>query len=984
MNKYWQSLDEYRGLPDKNSERFEKEDKNQILDMLDDENTGIRSSRRDFLKVFGFSLTSAALAASCERPVQKAIPYLIHPEEIVPGQSLHYASFHYDGRDFSHIIVKTRDGRPIKIEGNPLSPYNGQGTTARVQASVLSLYNNSRLKEPSLNKVQKEWAEIDAWVSGKLVESEKNGKQVVLLSCPVVSPSTRALIEEFGKNYSRFKWIEYNEQSYSAILEANELCYGKNVVPAYSVARADLVVSFNADFLGSWMDPGRMIREYASRRKPREGNSGMLKHIQFESVLSLTGSNADRRIQIRPSEETLILANLYNELAERDGKQKIACDSSPYDLKETAALLNYSKGKSLVVCGSNDLQSQIIVCAINGLLGNVGSTVDLSSPFRTAGGNDKEMSAFIGAMNSGDVGAVLMWGVNPAYDHPERGLFITGVKKVPCSVAFFSLPNETTVLSGCVAPVPHFLESWDDAEILPGVLSLSQPCIHPMFNTRSVQDSLLTWSGIQGGYHQYLMDRWKSNYFEGKVDFETFWKQCLRNGIFVNQKKEKGTYTFNDAALKDLNIRTKRSPGTELVLYESVALGGGRGANNPWLLELPDPVTKVSWENVLLVNPEDASEGGLINGDIVKITEMFEVPVLLQVGQAKGTCGLALGYGHTEGAPAELNCGVNAFLLMDMKDGRRSGFKEGFTFQKTGKNRPLALSQTHNSMEGRPIVRETSLEEYMQKPDAGNELHEEYESHHKTLYPEVDFDGFHWGLAVDLTACVGCNSCVIGCQAENNIPVVGKDEVYRRRIMHWIRIDRYYTGEPSDPGVSFQPLMCQHCDNAPCENVCPVSATNHSSEGLNQMSYNRCIGTKYCINNCPYRVRRFNWYQYTGNKKFDLNTSNDLGKMVLNPDVTVRDRGVVEKCSFCAQRIQEVKLKAKLENRIIADGEIQPACVQACPAEAMVFGNLKDKNSMVSRKFSDPGNYHLLEQLHTLPSVGYLTKIRNANKEEQV
>jgi molybdopterin-containing oxidoreductase family iron-sulfur binding subunit len=984
MKKYWQSLDEYRQIPDKHAVRFEKEDKNQILDLLENDPSGIRSSRRDFLKVFGFSLTSAALAASCERPVQKAIPYLIHPESIVPGVALHYATTYYDGRDFSHILVKTRDGRPIKIEGNALSAHNGGGTTARVQASVLSLYDDARIKTPLFTGAPVRWETIDSEIIKKLAEAQNTGKSIVLVTPPVVSPSTRRLINDFSLIYKGFKWLEYREVSLSGMAEASLLCYGITKVPSLNIEKADVLVSFGADFLGSWIAPERMIPAYASRRKPGQQDKGMLRHIQFESVLSLTGSNADLRVQIKPSEEKVYLANLYNQLAVRAGKQGITAPSVNYNLSAIASELFESRGRSLVVCGSNDTQSQILVHAINDMLGNTGITVDFDKPLQIIGGSDKEFSELVGSMNRGEVGVLLLAGVNPVYDYPGSSSFLSGMEKTGCCVCMVSAPDETCAKANHVLPVSHYLESWDDAEIEPGELSLTQPCIHTMFDTRCMQDNLLQWMGSELSYKEYLQNNWKERYYANQGTFEDFWKESLKNGVRYYSAGKGSAKVFANSALTGLTFAApEQGGGLELVLYESVQIGSGRPSNNPWLQELPDPVTKLSWENALLVNPSDAANLGLVNGDVVKIPGMFEVPVLLQAGQAGGTCGLALGYGHTAGGKVAEHCGVNAYRLVSMVDGQRLYYKSGLRFEKTGKNQVLALTQTHNSMEGRPIVRETNLQEYLKKPDAGNELHAKHESHHKTLYPEVDFDGFHWGLSVDLSACVGCNSCVISCQAENNIPVVGKEEVFRRRIMHWIKIDRYYADDPSDPKVSFQPIMCQHCDNAPCENVCPVSATNHSSEGLNQMSYNRCIGTKYCINNCPYRVRRFNWYQYTGNKVFDFNTSNDLGRMVLNPDVTVRDRGVVEKCSFCAQRIQEKKLQAKLENRALKDGEIQPACVQACPAGALIFGNLKDKGSKVSVQFDDPRNYHLLEELHTLPSVGYLTKVRNGKEEDK-
>jgi len=417
-----------------------------------------------------------------------------------------------------------------------------------------------------------------------------------------------------------------------------------------------------------------------------------------------------------------------------------------------------------------------------------------------------------------------------------------------------------------------------------------------------------------------------------------------------------------------------------LTLYSNVALNDGRYANNPWLQELPDPVSKVCWDNYLAVSKADAASMGL-EDEMVVTMNGIEVPVLIQPGQAPGSMSVALGYGRTRAGKVGSKLGINAFQWVEFVDGNRSYILDEVKIEKTRSTYPIARTQTHHTMEDRPIVRETSLKEFREDPHAGNHFHLEAESHQKTLYPEAKFDGYHWGLMVDLNKCTGCNNCVVACTSENNIAVVGKEEVKNRRIMHWMRIDRYFSDEPENPRVFHQPVMCQHCDNAPCENVCPVSATMHSNEGLNQVAYVRCIGTKYCINNCPYRVRRFNWYKFVKNDKFDFNQNSELSRLVLNPDVTVRERGVVEKCTFCVQRIQEKKMEAKLEGRPLVDGEILPACVQSCPSGALVFGNMNDPGSKVSKLKENERNYHLLEQLHTLPSVGYLTRVRNTEPE---
>jgi Fe-S-cluster-containing dehydrogenase component len=942
------------------------------------------TSRRDFLKFLGFSFASAAVLASCKRPVLKALPYIVQPPEITPGKALYYASSYYDGHEYSAILVKTRDGRPIKIEGNSLSPFNRKGTTARVQASVLNLYDDARLKSPTENNFPVTWDSVDTKIPSGLTRINSAGGGIALLTSSILSPSTIKLIDEFGSRFKNFKWVQYDAISYSAILEANSVCFGKQSIPDYHFQNTSLVVSVNADFLGTWISPVHFIPGYTARRKLDNGEKNMLRHIHFESGMSLTGANADIRKKIKPSEEKTLLVDLYNRIAGKTGGEILPVVPFREDLSELADDLIASKGKSIVVSGTNNVEIQIIINEINNLLGNYPDCVDLNNNLNIASGIDSKMEELVMELNTGKIKALLMYNVNPVYDYPASNDFLKGIKNTELSVNMSARLNETALKCRYECPVHHFLESWDDAEIIPGELSLTQPCINPIFNTRSFQDSLLKWSGNSTFYRDYIIANWEKTYYpnSGFSDFKKFWKESLGNGVFSFKAREKKSFKFN---IEGLNKVLKSQPAEpskeiEIILSESVSMGNGMHSNNPWLMELPDPVSRQCWENIASISASDARTLGLKTGSVVKLAEGLILPVLIQPGQAEGTISVSLGYGHTNAGPVCKNIGVNLYPFVRNNNGNRLyNFTSG-KIENTLRHTKLALTQEHYLMEGRPIVRDTVLSKYIKDPSSGNEFHKEFESTHKTLYPEVKYDGFHWGLSIDLNSCVGCNSCVIACQAENNIPVVGKDEVIRRRIMHWIKIDRYYSDNPDDPKVYFQPLACQHCDNAPCENVCPVSATTHSSEGLNQMTYNRCVGTKYCINNCPYKVRRFNWYRYTNNKSFDFNTASDLGKMVLNPDVTVRERGVVEKCSLCVQRIQEKKLQAKLENRRLNDYEIQTACMQACPSEAIVFGNLNDKNSKVSKLFSDPRRYNLLEELHTLPSVAYLTKVLNDEK----
>ena len=981
MKKYWKSVEEFQGITPGEEMRFEEEQKNQVLELLENGFLRKNSSRRDFLKVFGFSISSAVILASCKRPVHNAIPYVVQPPEITPGKSLCYASSYFDGHEYSGILVKTRDGRPIKIEGNLFSGFNKEGTTARVQASVLSLYDDSRLKNPMTDSSPGTWETIDEQIIKDLAKINSEGGEIVLFTSTVISPSTITLINEFGARLKNFRWVQYDAVSYSAILEANLKCFGKAVIPDYHFQNAGLVASFNADFLGTWLAPVHFIPKYVSRRKLDSGEKNMLRHIHFESGMTLTGSNADKRVKIKPSEEKLLLRDLYARIAEKTDGEVFKRPACRLDLSELAESLLAKKGKSIVISGTNDVDIQVIVNGINRLLGNYDVCIDLNNHINIAAGIDNQTEALVSDMNAGKVKGLLMYNVNPMYDYYDRDKFLSGIKNIALTINMTGSLNETVGKAKYECPVNHYLESWDDAEIIPGQLSLGQPCINPIFNTRSFQDSLLKWSGNTNDWHNYLMSNWEKEFFpgSGKSVFRDFWDECLGNGVFSYSNPAAKTVEFMgeelSRAMKYVELTAEAA--YEIIFSESVALGTGIHSNNPWLMELPDPVSRHCWDNIAAISPSDAEKLGIRTGDLINLGKGLIVPAFIQPGQAEGTVSVALGYGHTNSGPVSTNVGVNVYPYVSLQRGNRFyGITSG-KIENTLKQSLLALTQVHHSMEGRPIVRETVLSKYLENPSSGNELHEEYESKHKTLYPEIKYDGFHWAMAIDLNACIGCNSCVIACQAENNIPVVGREEVKKRRIMHWIKIDRYYSDSPDDPKVYFQPLTCQHCDNAPCENVCPVSATNHSSEGLNQMAYNRCIGTKYCINNCPYKVRRFNWYRYTNNKSFDFNTASDLGKMVLNPDVTVRERGVVEKCSFCVQRIQEKKLQAKLENRIVADNEIKPACMQACPAGAIVFGNLNDKNSRVSRLFADSRRYHLLEELHTLPSIGYLTKVWN-------
>lgn len=978
MKTYWRSLDELADPKElRINEAREEARQKSLLFKNDDEAS--QASRRDFLKTLGFSLAAATIAASCKRPIDKAIPYLVKPEEITPGMANYYASTYYDAGDYCSILVKVRDGRPIKIEGNSLSPISQQGTSARIQASILNLYDGARYQYPMQNASETSWEMADAEITEALEKAKQENKQIVLLSDTIISPSSKNIIQQFLKKFPQAKWVQYDAISASGMLSANEKIFGTHAIPDYRFDKAKTIVSFGADFLGTWLSPVEYTKQYSSARNLRDSQKEMLRHYQFEAGLTLSGSNADVRFPIKPSEKGGIVLALYNSIAKTKGAEILNGPASSVDVIDLASELLASEGKSIVVSGSNDPNIQVIINAINLLLGNYGSTILWDNPLQTRQGSDAEMNSLIEDLEKGRVSALLVWGANPVFDHPKGKTIEEAIKKLDLSISFAERKDETAKACKYILPAPNYLESWGDFEPKAGLLSLSQPTITPLFNSRPVQESLLKWIGEPLPYKEYLQQFWLGNYFSQQnvfTDFRMFWNDSLQKGVFSIQNKTEVKPIIAGLTEAAQQITSAKS-GIEIVLYESIAIGNGKYGNNPWLHELPDPIAKISWDNFASVPVAFAEENNLQNEDVITVNGL-ELPVFIQPGQAKDTISVALGYGRIHSGKVGEQVGKDVFPWVNLTDGfRRYSLENAKVIKVEGKTFELAISQTHHSMEGRPIARETTLEDYLKNPSSGNELRKKHQEESVTLYDKMDFPGHHWGMAVDLNSCTGCGNCAISCQAENNIQVIGKEQVRNRRIMHWIRIDRYYSENPENPNVSFQPVMCQHCDNAPCENVCPVAATPHSNEGLNQMAYNRCVGTKYCVNNCPYRVRRFNWFQYVKNDKFDYNANNDLGRMVLNPDVTVRSRGVVEKCSMCVQRIQEKKQEAKLAGRKIEDGEIQPACAQSCPGNAIVFGDMNDPNSRISKLFKDERNYHLLEELHTLPSVGYLTKVRN-------
>ncbi|WP_299682492.1 TAT-variant-translocated molybdopterin oxidoreductase [uncultured Dokdonia sp.] len=1020
--KYWKSVDELNGNP-----LVETLRQNEFVEeiptdeFLGDKDTleASQTTRRDFLKYVGFTTAAASLAA-CEGPVKKSIPYVVQPEQIVPGVADYYASTIADGFDFASVLVKTREGRPIKIENNKLAKA-GYGANARVHASVLSMYDQNRAQGPTASGEAVSWGDIDAGVMAQL----SSGKQVVLLTQTFASPSTDKLIAEFKEKYPNVSHIAYDAVGEQFALDAFEAKYGVRALADYDFSKATVIVSVGADFLGDW-NGGGYDAGYAKGRIPTDGK--MSKHFQFEANMSLSGANADVRVPVKPSEQKAILKALAG------GSMSGVPEHAKAKVSEALSELRAAGSKGIVVTGLQDMASQAEALRIN----ESSEVIDVTAPRMTRSGDVRKVNQLVKDMNAGKIGMLVMAGVNPSYTLPNAAEFDAGLAKVAVSVACSMRADESASKATHIAPVPHYLEAWGDVQIKQGEVSITQPTIRPLFDTRQFQDSLLKWMGYDQSYYTYI----KNTMTDAGISFN----KAVHDGVVMTNAFAKAVTTNTDVSItEDAGASTsfQDGGGFELTLYTKTSMGDGSQANNPWLQEMPDPITRATWDNYLTMSEADAKKLGLwfdrstfftearhdanggLNGHLANVTingvTLENVPVMVQPGQANGSIGLAVGYGRTTSIQEEMQTGVNAYALMlngSMTQGNVSISKANGVHE-------FAVIQLHNTLMGRgDIVRETRLEIFSSKdftkkdwnpiPEVSKD-HQEY----AVTSPEVDlwdeFDrsvGHHFNLGIDLNACTGCGACVIACHAENNVPVVGKSEVRRSRDMHWLRIDRYYSsqdtfkednekkdgfsglggdngslggfGEMEDPAanpqVAFQPVMCQHCNHAPCETVCPVAATSHGRQGQNHMAYNRCVGTRYCANNCPYKVRRFNWFLYNGNDEFDYHMNNDLGRMVINPDVTVRSRGVMEKCSMCMQMTQKTILDAKRDGRVIKDGEFATACSNACTSGALTFGDVNDKDSDVYHQSQDDRMYHLLESVGTKPNVFYQTKVRNTKE----
>ena len=1018
---YWKSLDQL----DESNEMVKKLENDEFVEKIPvDEFLGDKdiisqssTNRRDFLKYVGFS-TAAATIAACEGPVIKSVPYVVQPEQIIPGIPNYYATSIADGFDFANILIKTREGRPIKVESNPEATMGC--ANARVHASVLSLYDIKRLQGPKVDGNDISWNDFYLQLGAKLRAMNNSGKPVVLLTQTFASPTTRHILGKFIERFTNISHVTYDAISASAALDAFEKIYGVRALADYDFSNAETIVSIAADILGDWQGGGYEAG-YAKGRVPKKdsGKHKMSYHAQFESNLSLSGANADTRIPIDPSTQKKVVADIYSRLTGLPHKTDLDSELSN-KVKKIVDRLKKSGSKGVVVSGIDDVAVQEIILAINAYLDS--EMIDISQPKLIRQGSTSKVSKLISQIKSGEVKGLITIGVNPAYTLPNADEYISAVKKLELSVAFTAKEDETAAAAQFIGATPHYLESWGDYEFKKGHFALAQPTIKPLFDTQQFQDVILKLINSNNNYYQEIKSFWKKNILNQKT-----WNKSLHDGYLITGQKIESVSNDIDVNEHIKKLSASSSKGMSLVLYTKTGMGDGQQSNNPWLQEFPDPISRISWDNYLTVAAVDAKKIGLknenvangaLNGSYAQVNvagKSIIAPVLIQPGQAKGTVGLAFGYGERKGLQEEMQVGVNAYSLYNDFDSVQDVIiepAEGY--------HEFACVQLHNTLMGRgDIIKETTLEifntkdkEYWNPIPKVSKNHIEYEVTSSEVDMWQSFDrsiGHHFNLSIDLNSCTGCGACVIACHAENNVPVVGKNEVRKSRDMHWLRIDRYYssgeTFESDDqtkedinglgdslttfgkmeqasenPQVAFQPVMCQHCNHAPCETVCPVAASSHGRQGQNHMAYNRCVGTRYCANNCPYKVRRFNWFLYNKNDEFDYHMNNDLGRMVLNPDVVVRSRGVMEKCSFCIQMTQKTILDAKLEGRPIKDGDFKCACSEACSTGAMVFGDINDKSSKISALKEDKRMYHLLEQVGTKPNVMYQTKVRNTEK----
>ena len=963
--EYWRSLQELS-----RSEDFEEVLRDEFPRQAMALDNGV--DRRDFVKLMGASMALAGMTA-CNRPAEKIIPYVRQPESLIPGKPLFFASSMPLGGVGTGVLVESHMGRPTKIEGNPDHPASLGATDAFMQASILGLY------DPDRSQVVRSVGEISTWSGfiGALQPILKNPGGLRLLTEAVTSPALGAQIQQLLAQSPGMQWHQWQPVNRDNVREGLRAAFGAYVNAVYHFDKANVIVSLDSDFMDSGAGHLRYARDFASRRRVRHGGTSINRLYAIECSPGSSGAVADHRFPMKPSEVENFARGLM-----AGNPAAIARD------------LQANRGASIVIAGDDQPPVvHAIAMAINQQLGNIGSTITITDPIEVAPVNQLEsLRKLVTDMNSGAVKALVILGGNPVFDAPADFNFAQAFQKVPFRAHLAHYYNETSMLAHWHVPETHYLESWGDVRAYDGTVSIIQPLIAPLYNGRSPHEVL---SAMIGGLDVSPYDQVRQ-FWAPKIGaaFEDTWRKWLNDGVIAGSALP----ARGGSASTAIPPATRTPPSAiELQLKPDPTIYDGRFANLGWLQELPKPHTKVTWDNVLQVSPKtandlgyhDAERDALVNErqsilvDVKYRGRTVRVPLWVVPGHADGCATLSFGYGREHGghiaSPPNASVGVNVYPLR-FSDAMTSGGGAEIS-RASAPAYPVACTQEHQSINlhdvgggDRGIIRSATFAQYQSNPffvrDEGSSPEEE----RQTMYPPYAYPNHAWAMVIDPSVCTGCNGCVIACQAENNIAVVGKDQVQREREMHWLRIDRYYSGPVENPEVFHQPVPCMQCENAPCEPVCPVEATSHNSEGLNDMTYNRCVGTRYCSNNCPYKVRRFNFLFYS-----DYDTP--ALKPMRNPDVTIRTRGVMEKCTYCVQRINEGKIEAEKQNRRVRDGEVVTACQQACPTEAIVFGDMNDPNSHVAQLKKEPANYALLETLNTRPRTTYLGVVRNPNPE---
>lgn len=977
--RYWRNLAELAGKLD--FEEFVRREFPRQAAAL-----GASLNRRDFLKLMGAALALAGLQACTPAPAEKIVPYVRQPEQLIPGRPLFFATAMTLGGYACGLLVESHEGRPTKVEGNPNHPDSLGATDAYAQASVLELYDPDRASGIKQAGQARTWNDfLAALGAGLTAQRGKQGAGLRILTETVTSPTLADQLTRILSAFPQARWHSYEPLTSTNMSDGTRLAFGVDADVLYHFQQADVVLSLNSDFMAALPASLRYARDFSARRMVTDAASAsrLNRLYAVESTPSVTGSVADEHLPLTTAGITALAYALAARLGVTTGQAPAAPVPARW-LDALVADLQAHRGTSLIIAGDAQPPAvHALVHALNQSLGNVGRTLTYTAPVAANPQNQlQSLGDLVSGMQAGQVELLLMLGGNPAYNAPADLAFGTQLLKVPFSVHLSLYDDETSAQSTWHVPAAHFLEAWGDARASDGTASIIQPLILPLHGGRSAHEVLDVLLNPQPrSDHDVVKAYWQSHSPAG--DFETFWRKALHDGVIPGTASAALTPTLNAGALGALPPPPAPAE-LELLFRPDPSIYDGRFANNAWLQELPKSITKLTWDNAVLLSPGTAQRLGLANAiaseggergqvmaDVVELSlgqRSLQVPIWVVPGQPDGTLTLHLGYGRTRAGSVGTGLGVNAGLL---RTSQSLWVAPGVTLRKLDRRVPLATTQFDQLMEGRDLVRAATAQAFAVRPDFA---HDDGPAPDDSLYPPVPYTGYKWGMLVDHNVCIGCNACVIACQAENNIPSVGKAEVLNARSMHWLRIDRYHTGDPANPMVYHQPVPCMHCENAPCEPVCPVAATTHSSEGLNEMTYNRCVGTRYCSNNCPYKVRRFNFLQYQ-----DWNS--EPLRLLSNPDVTVRSRGVMEKCTYCVQRINVARIAAEKEGRRIRDGEVIPACAAACPSGAIIFGDMNDANSAVMKSKSNTRNYALLGELNTRPRTTYLAAVRNPNPD---